>query len=75
MLNGKRPDECSYCWEVEDLGLVSDRQTLAAQFFQDSKNVVEEAVNIGLDYAYPRYLELSFTNKCQMSCSYCTYYF
>ena len=72
MLNGERPDECSYCWEVEDLGLVSDRQTLAAQFFQDSKNVVKEAVNIGLDYAYPRYLELSFTNKCQMSCSYCT---
>ncbi len=72
MLNGERPEECSYCWSVEDLGLVSDRQTLAVQFFQNNRNVVETAVKAGLEYVYPRYLEISFTNKCQMSCSYCT---
>ena len=38
MLNGERPEECSYCWSVEDLGLVSDRQTLAVQFFQNNRN-------------------------------------
>ena len=48
MLNGERPEECSYCWSVEDLGLVSDRQTLAVQFFQNNRNVVETAVKAGL---------------------------
>ena len=71
MLDGGKPQECTYCWDVEDLGLVSDRQTLAAQFMKDSRNVIQEAVDAGTDDVYPRYLELSFTNKCQMACSYC----
>ena len=72
MLSGEKPQECSYCWDVEELGLVSDRQTLAAQFFKNSRTVVAEAVAQGVDgNPYPRYLELSFTNKCQMACSYC----
>jgi len=71
MLQGSRPSECSYCWEVEDLGEISDRQTLAAQFFKHNRHIVKEATDAGLDYVYPKYLEISFTNKCQMSCSYC----
>ena len=71
MLQGNKPSECSYCWEVEDLGLISDRQTLAVQFFKHNRDIVKEATDAGLDYVYPKYLELSFTNKCQMACSYC----
>tara|TARA_B100000927_G_scaffold272629_1_gene250416 strand:- start:178 stop:1476 length:1299 start_codon:yes stop_codon:yes gene_type:complete len=71
MLQGNKPTECSYCWEVEDLGLISDRQTLAVQFFKHNRNIVKEATDAGLEYVYPKYLELSFTNKCQMACSYC----
>ena len=71
MLKGNKPSEWSYCWEVEDLGLISDRQTLAVQFFKHNRDIVKEATDAGLDYVYPKYLELSFTNKCQMACSYC----
>ena len=71
MLQGNRPSECSYCWEVEDLGQISDRQTLAAQFFKHNRDIVKEATDAGLGYVYPKYLEISFTNKCQMACSYC----
>jgi len=71
MLQGNKPSECSYCWDVEDLGLISDRQTLAVQFFKHNRNIVDEAVKAGTGYVYPKYLELSFTNKCQMACSYC----
>ena len=71
MLQGNRPSECSYCWEVEDLGEISDRQTLAVQFFQHNRDIVKEAVEAGTGYVYPKYLEISFTNKCQMACSYC----
>ena len=70
MLQGNKPSECSYCWDVEDLGLVSDRQTLAVQFFKHNRNIVDEAVKAGTRYVYPKYLEISFTNKCQMACSY-----
>jgi len=71
MLQGNKPSECSYCWEVEDLGLISDRQTLAVQFFKHNRDIVKEATDAGTGYVYPKYLELSFTNKCQMACSYC----
>ena len=71
MLEGGKPEECSYCWEVEDLDLISDRQTLAVQFFKHDPNIIAKATEAGLDNVYPKYLELSFTNKCQMKCSYC----
>ena len=71
MLEGGKPDECSYCWEVEDLDLISDRQTLAVQFFKHDPNIIAKATEAGLNDVYPKYLELSFTNKCQMACSYC----
>ena len=44
MLDGGKPAECSYCWDVEDLGLVSDRQTLAVQFFKHNRHILDEAV-------------------------------
>ena len=71
MLQGNKPSECSYCWEVEDLGEISDRQTLAVQFFKHNRDIVKEATEAGIGYVYPKYLEISFTNKCQMACSYC----
>jgi len=71
MLKGERPDECSYCWDIEDLGNVSARQTLAAQYFQHDNKIDLKAAKAGTSYVYPKYLELSFTNKCQMACSYC----
>ena len=71
MLQGGQPDECSYCWQVEDLDLISDRQTLAVQFFKHDPNIIAKATEAGLNDVFPKYLELSFTNKCQMKCSYC----
>ena len=71
MLDGGRPDECSYCWQVEDIDQISDRQTLAVQFFKHDPNIIAKATSSGLTPVYPKYLELSFTNKCQMACSYC----
>ena len=71
MLAGERPKNCSYCWDVEDLGLRSDRMTLAGQFFTHDNLIDLKAVAAGTSYVYPKYLEISFTNKCQMACSYC----
>lgn len=72
MLEGGRPDECSYCWNVEDLGedQISDRMLRSSEpwalpLIQETKDIDWEAD------VYPRYLELNFSNRCQLKCSYC----
>ena len=64
MLEGGKPDECSYCWNIEKIpNLISDRQILHHQFHKNDPNVIASAVSDGLNPVYPRYLEVSFTNK------------
>ena len=72
MLEGGRPAECSYCWNVEDLGedQVSDRMLRSSEpwalpLIQETKEIDWQAD------VYPRYLELNFSNRCQLKCSYC----
>ncbi|GEM_PF-296248 len=70
MLKGERPDECHYCWRVEDLDQYSDRMQKSAEewsapFFED---VDRADASTGIN---PRYLEVSFSSNCNMKCSYC----
>ena len=69
MLDGKRPDECAYCWEKEDLGEVSDRK-LKSQQMIDRMNVVPRETFFDLD-AFPISLDVAFENTCNFACSYC----
>jgi organic radical activating enzyme len=70
MLQGIRPRECSYCWVMEDQGIVSDRTKKSkeewSQFHIDRINTSDPYENIN-----PSYLEVSFSNKCQLACAYC----
>ena len=72
MLEGKRPDECDYCWSVEDSSnSFSDRVFKSSEpwslpFMQEIK---------GLDWKAnynPKYVEVSFSNVCNFKCSYCS---
>jgi len=73
MLEGERPTECSYCWDIEDLPgeHLSDRPLRSSESWaiplieQTSKLNWQEDVN-------PRYLEVNFGYECQLKCSYCT---
>ena len=70
MLEGGRPDECSYCWKAEDVGAVSPRTTLTPIYTQMEEDIIETTANLKWDeYVYPKYLEMSFSNTCQMKCS------
>ena len=48
MLNGRKPDGCSYCWNIEDTGEMSDRhyrsgEPWAMQDFDDiRKNPIDD---------------------------------
>jgi MoaA/NifB/PqqE/SkfB family radical SAM enzyme len=69
MLDGKRPDECGYCWEKEDVGEISDRKLKSDQFV-DQLGVDPDETFDSLT-AFPKILDVAFTNTCNFACSYC----
>lgn len=71
MLNGERPDECNYCWNVEDTSTgYSDRVYKSSEPW--SAPHFEDIVNSNWrDDVNPKYVEVSFANTCNFKCSYC----
>lgn len=73
MLEGKRPSECSYCWNVEDLkqnNVYSDR--ILKSGYSWSLPYYNEVMESGYTKDFdPKYLEISFSNVCNFKCSYC----
>ena len=72
MLDGKKPEGCSYCWRVEATGNLSDRhyrsgEPWAADTYEQviSNDPLEWNVN-------PAYVEVNFNNACNLQCSYCS---
>ena len=73
MLEGERPAECFYCWNVEDSGSISPRIALTPIYTEMEPDIIETTARLKWDEpVYPKYLEMSFSNKCQMKCSYCS---
>lgn len=71
MLEGKRPSECGYCWNVEDnSNEFSDRTFKSSEPW--SAPHYDEIVNSPWDKnIYPKYVEVAFANTCNLKCSYC----
>ena len=72
MLQQQRPAECSYCWNMEDLGELSDRhyrsgEPWAAVDFEKIKNSTGDEEDV-----IPSYVEVNFNNACNLKCSYCS---
>lgn len=73
MLEGKRPDECDYCWRVEDSAKsdsYSDRiyksaDRWALPYLND---ITSKPWDDNVD---PSYVEVSFGSVCNFKCSYC----
>lgn len=72
MLQNNQPAECSYCWNMEAEGKLSDRhyrsgEPWAAVDFEKIKN------STGLENdVIPSYVEVNFNNACNLKCSYCS---
>ncbi len=71
MLDGKRPSECEYCWNVEDNSdKFSDRVYKSHEPW--SHPHMEEIKNLDWRADFnPRYVEVAFSNICNFKCSYC----
>jgi organic radical activating enzyme len=72
MLNGKKPEECNYCWKVEDSSnSFSDRIFKSSESW--SKPYLKEIAGLDWRANYnPKYVEVSFSNTCNFKCSYCS---
>jgi organic radical activating enzyme len=71
MLNNERPEECDYCWRIEDnTGRFSDRVYKSADHFSwEDFDTISKST--GDEDFYPRYVEVSFSNVCNFKCAYC----
>jgi len=73
MFNGERPNECQYCWNIEDL----DKNYFSDRHYKTSDEWAwdrfEEISKLNpADDVIPSYLEVSFSNACNFKCSYCS---
>jgi organic radical activating enzyme len=72
MLDGKRPTECEYCWNIEDLGkdYLSDRHTKSASNW--SLPHFDRVISSGQGKHFqPTYIEIAFETTCNFKCTYC----
>lgn len=70
MLSEERPKECSYCWNVEESGGISDR--LVKSKLLGYEDIIQtDKTDLILRDLLPTYLEVSFSNVCNMKCAYC----
>jgi len=72
MLEGGRPDECYYCWNIEDL----PGEHFSDRMFHSASDWVKDDIDVIKKMPWdadinPRYLELSFGNGCNFKCGYC----
>ena len=71
MLEGKRPSECNYCWNIEDnSNAFSDRTFKSAEPWSLDQMEKIKTSNWRDNYN-PRYVEVSFSNTCNLKCAYC----
>jgi len=69
MLKGERPEECDFCWQIEDSGHhLSDRAYRSKDVYEEG--LIEEALTNR--NPNPRYLEVNFNQACNLKCSYCS---
>lgn len=71
MLKGVRCNECSYCWSIENTGNLSDRHYRSGEPW--ALNSFDDVVSQPWDAdVNPSYVEVNFSNVCNLACSYCS---
>jgi organic radical activating enzyme len=72
MLEGARPEECDYCWRVEDDGQGSHSDRIYKSADSWANPYIEDIASKSWDdNVDPSYVEVSFSHVCNFKCSYC----
>ncbi len=74
MLNGERPEECQYCWNIEDLPgeHISDRVYKSTDINWSEPYIPMIKEKGYKDDIPPTYLEVAFESTCNFKCAYCS---
>ena len=77
MLTGSRPEECHFCWQVEDSAppnsdIFSDRIYKSADTWAGKEQYFNVMYAGHERNIKPTYLEVSFSHACNFKCSYCS---
>jgi organic radical activating enzyme len=79
MIDGIRPEECSYCWRIEDTAINSNPPIYSDRVYKSGiYNIhdIQAIKNIPTEQDVdPKRLEISFDNLCNLNCSYCNHEF
>ena len=72
MVRNERPQECSYCWNMEDQGKLSDRHYRSGEPWAavDFETITHSPG--AEDDIIPSYVEVNFNHACNLKCSYCS---
>lgn len=71
MIAGLHPDECTYCWSLENIDSLSDRIIKSSSYW--AKPLIDRVLDAGaFGNIDPSYLEVSFSNVCPLKCLYCS---
>lgn len=72
MMNGEKPNECYYCFDMERINpdVISDRKRFTNEQYAIERR--QEILDAPARPINPSYLELSFSNVCNFGCSYCS---
>jgi pyruvate-formate lyase-activating enzyme len=77
MMTGSRPEECHFCWNVED-NAPTDSDVFSDRIYKSTddwagKDKYFEVMYSGFEQNIkPTYLEVSFSHACNFKCSYCS---
>lgn len=68
-MDGKRPEGCRSCWEMEDAGVESTRQVM----LRETAASVEQLADVySLTPPAPKDIEIRFGNLCNLQCRHCS---
>jgi organic radical activating enzyme len=71
MMDGVRPAECQYCWNMEDNGKLSDRHYRSGEPWA-AKDFDQIVLSPADQDVTPSYVEVNFNSACNLKCSYCS---
>jgi hypothetical protein len=71
MLKQERPNECGYCWAMEDNDKLSDRHYRSGEPWA-AKDFESIMASTGDEDVTPSYVEVNFNSACNLLCSYCS---
>lgn len=72
LLNGVKRKECTTCWQHEELGKFSRRQSVNFKHNDQIDSIIQSTNSDGTTSIVPFYFDMKMSNLCNLGCRMCT---